>query len=136
VGLIDHLDLAGAKGCDERHRRDARRGDHQVSRGVREGAFLRLKFFSLTGAHQWHSKDFPARSISDNDLLTRDVSRALVPGKFPGHPDCLLHGIHKGRQILAIDILQRRPASEAEVERWHARHPCTALRKPFCSTRR
>src|SRR5436189_4836855 len=30
------------------------------------------------------------------------------------------------RQLLAIDIRNGGPASETEVERWHARHPCTA----------
>jgi hypothetical protein len=37
MGLVNHLDRAGDTGCDERHRRDARRGDGQVSRGLGEG---------------------------------------------------------------------------------------------------
>jgi hypothetical protein len=42
VDLVNHLDLASDKGRDERHRRDARRGDGEVSRGVGEGEDRRL----------------------------------------------------------------------------------------------
>jgi hypothetical protein len=37
VDLIHHLDMAGDTGRDERHRRDARRGDGEVSCGVGAG---------------------------------------------------------------------------------------------------
>jgi hypothetical protein len=91
-----------------------------------DGLLLRLKLLFLNGHPQRHSKHFPARFISDNDLIAENLTRTLVPGKVLGHTDRLLHGIHKGRQILALDIRNGCPASEAEVERWHARHPCTA----------
>jgi hypothetical protein len=85
-------------GRDERHRRDARRSDGEVSRGVGEGegALPRLKLF-LMHADQRHSKHFPARSISDNDLIARDLPRALVPCEVLGHSHCLLHCIDNGR---------------------------------------
>jgi hypothetical protein len=51
----------------------------------------------LMHADQRHSKHFPARSISDNDLIARDLPRALVPCEVLGHSHCLLHCIDNGR---------------------------------------
>jgi hypothetical protein len=40
--LVDHRDRAGQVGRDERHRRDARRGDGEVSCGVGSGEAKRI----------------------------------------------------------------------------------------------
>jgi hypothetical protein len=45
-GLVDHFDLAGDTGCDEWHRRDARRGDGEVSRQLDEGSRADMRWRS------------------------------------------------------------------------------------------
>jgi hypothetical protein len=42
VDVVDHINLAGDTGRDERHRRDARGGDGEVSGGVGEGEAKRI----------------------------------------------------------------------------------------------
>jgi hypothetical protein len=53
------------------------------------------ELFLSTSSLQRHSKHFPPRLIGDNDLIAGDISRALVPGKVPRHPDRLLHCLDK-----------------------------------------
>jgi hypothetical protein len=92
MDLVDHLDRAGVT-RDARRRGDARRSHGEVSRRLGEDALLRLKLSLSTSTLQGHSKHFPARLISDQDLIARDIARALVPGKVPRHPDRLLHNL-------------------------------------------
>jgi hypothetical protein len=101
--MLMRADTCPAKKSDDYMRRTmslfAKLFEGEVSGGLDEGCggLLRLKLSFLTGTPQRHSKHFPARSISDNDLIAGDISRALVPGKVPRHPDRLLHCLDKGR---------------------------------------
>jgi hypothetical protein len=96
VDLVDHFHLAGHAGRDERHRRDARGGDGEVSRGVGEGANrwqasetraaqvrkVTLRIAEAGGRHsRWPSVDVGAAGRSANHQAARS---APPPAHFGG----------------------------------------------------